>query len=57
MGNMNVFRSEGLSHLQSEILGPFILSHWFRTEFERGSEKGLLEIFFGYARCTLFPRS
>ena len=45
MGNKNDFRSKGLSHLQSEILSPFVLEHWSVTELERGSEKGLFELF------------
>ena len=47
MGNKNDFRSKGLSHLQSEILSPFVLEHWFVTELERGYEKGLFELFLG----------
>ena len=41
------FRSKGLSHLQSEIFSPLVLDHWFRTEFERHSEKGVFDIFLG----------
>ena len=41
MGIKNDFRSMGLSHLQSEILGPFVLDHRFKTEFKSHSEKGL----------------
>ena len=47
MGIKNDFRSMGLSHLQSEILGPFVLDHRFKTEFKRHSEKGLFDTFFG----------
>ena len=47
MGNKNDYKSKGLSHLQSEILSPFILDHWFRTELERGSEKGLFYFILG----------
>ena len=47
MRNKNDFRSKGLSHLQSDILSPSVLDHWFRTELERGSRKGLLGIFLG----------
>ena len=47
MGNKNDFGSGGLSHLQSEILSPFVLERWFRTEFERSSEKGIFDIFLG----------
>ena len=45
MGNKNDLSSKDLSHLHSEILGPFVLDHWFRTEFKRGSEKGPFDIF------------
>ena len=45
MKNKNDLRSEDISHLQCEILNPFVLEHWFVTEPERGSEKGLFEIF------------
>ena len=46
MRNKNGNRSGG-SHPELEIFGPFALDHWFRTEFERHSEKGLFVIFLG----------
>ena len=57
MGNKNDFGSKGLSHLHSEILGPFVLDHWFRTEFKRDSEKGPFDIFFWHARALVYPTS
>ena len=47
MGNKNDFKSKGLPHLQSEILSPLVLGHWFQTEFKRQSENGLFFIFLG----------
>ena len=47
MENGNDFRSRVLTHLQSEILDPFVLDHWFRTELERHSEKGVYDILGG----------
>ena len=47
MGNRNDFRSMGLSHLQSEILDPFVLEHRFKPEFKSHSEKALFDTFFG----------
>ena len=46
-GTKMISRVGGQSHLQLEILGPSVLDHWFRTEFERGSEKGLFVIYLG----------
>ena len=56
MGNINDFRSEGLSHLQCEILSPFIVDHWFRTEFERDSEKGLFDFILGMREARYSQR-
>ena len=47
MENRNDFRSGVRTHPQSEILSTFFREHWFRTEPERGPEKGLFEIFLG----------
>ena len=47
MGNTNDFRSGGLPHLRSEILGPFVLEHRFKTEFKSHSEKALFDTVVG----------
>ena len=47
VGNKNDFRNGVLTHLQSEILSPFVREHWFGTEFKRASEKWLFDIFLG----------
>ena len=47
MGIKNDFRSMGLSHLHSEILGPSIPEHRIKTEIKSHSEKGLFDTLFG----------